>query len=373
MSAIEQTRRRAASRRRPGPHAGRRPGRHPGRKPRGLSIIELMVGLVVAMLVSLAAAGSAIMFTASQRQSMGVGGSGISAATALAALKNDAALAGLGFFGDSRYLCEKLALSDGAAVPVDAASFTPLRITAGVDDTVEVLYGNRIESGANVLLASSSDGSAAELESLLPVVVGQTVMLAPKDPGDPCLVRSVTAVTASTETTPQTLSFGNTGRHNQMAFSVAPAFDVRDRIALIGDLAWNRYRRDGNNLVLERPLAGGDPVVLTRNVIALRAQYGVAAAAAGSTTLENWVNATGGFAALDAATLPRVRALRMGVVTRSPQREKPNAAGDCEASLAKPQLFGQEIEPDVADWQCWRYRVATVVVPMRNLVLGLKE
>ena len=115
-----------------------------------------------------------------------------------------------------------------------------------------------------------------------------------------------------------------------------------------------------------------DSVVLTRNVIAFRAQYGIAAAGAGSTTLEQWVDATGGFAALDAATLPRVRAIRMGVVTRSPQREKPNAGGDCEASLDKPQLFGVEVEPDVADWQCWRYRVSTVVVPMRNLVLGLR-
>ena len=60
------------------------------RRQRGLSIVELMVGLVVAMLVSIAAAGSAMMFTASQRQGIGVGGSGIGAATALAALMSGA-------------------------------------------------------------------------------------------------------------------------------------------------------------------------------------------------------------------------------------------------------------------------------------------
>lgn len=342
---------------------------------RGLSIIELMIGIVVAMLVSLAAAGSAIMFTAAQRQGMGVGGSGIGAATALAALKNDAALAGLGFFGDGRYLCSRLALSEGATLHSDGADFTPLRITrTDGDDRIEIVYGNRIEAGTNVLLKTVSDGSSAELESLLPTAVGQTVLLAPATPGNPCLLRSVTAVTASTESTPQTLSFGADGRHNQAAFTAAPAFSepTKDSAVLIGDLAWNRYRRDGGNLVLERPLTG-ESVVLTRNVIALRAQYGVADAADGSTTLEDWVNATGGFAALDAATLERVRAIRMGVVTRSPQREKPGADGNCEASLAKPQLFGAEIEPDVADWQCWRYRVATVVVPMRNLVLGMPK
>lgn len=339
---------------------------------RGLSIIELMVGIVVAMLVSLAAAGSAMMFTASQRQGMAVGGTGIGAATALAALKNDAALAGLGFFGDTNYLCHELALSQGATVHFDGAVFTPVRITAGADDdSIDVVYGNRIESGANVLLAAASNGTSAELLSLLPVSAGDAVLLAPATPGTPCLVRTVTAVTASTETTPQALAFDAAGLHNQGAFTTLPTFAERDRIALIGALSWNRYRRDAdNNLVLDRPLTG-DSAVLSRNVIALRAQYGVAAAAAGSTTLEQWVDATGGFAALDAATLARVRAIRMGVVTRSPQREKANAAGNCEASAAKPQLFGVEIEPDVADWQCWRYRVSTVVVPMRNVVLGL--
>lgn len=353
----------------PPPRTGRRANQ------RGMSIIELMIGIVVAMLVSLAAAGSAIVFTASQRQGIGAGGAGVNAATALAAVKNDAALAGLGFFGDARYLCQDLALSDGAGVVVDGAAFAPLRITAEAsgDDRVDIVYADRVESGANVLLETASDGSSAELMSLLPVAANQAVLLAPADGAGTCLVRTVTAVAASTETTPQTLSFAAAGRHNQAAFSTAPAFAERDRIALLGDLNWNRYRRIDNTLVLERPLAGGDPVVIARNVIGLRAQYGIAAAAAGSTTLEGWQDASGGFAALNAANLPRVRALRLGLVTRSPQREKPNADGDCEASLAKPQLFGVEVEPDVGDWQCYRYRVTTVVVPLRNLVLGLKS
>ncbi len=351
--------------------AGARPGTRRGQ--RGLSIIELMVGLVVAMLVGLAAAGSAIMFTAAQRQGMGMGGSGIGAASALAALKNDAALAGLGFFGDSSYLCNKLDFSAGATLHSDGADFTPVSITAGDDaDTVDVVYGERIESGANVLLEAASDGTSAELMSLLPVSVGQAVLLAPAAAGNPCLLRTVTAVAASTDDTPQTLSFDNTGSYNQADFTVAPAFAERDRITLLGALNWNRYRRDGNTLVLTRPLSG-ESVVLARNVIALRAQYGVAAAAAGSTTLEDWVDPVDDFAALNAANLPRVRALRMGLVTRSPQREKPDADGNCEASLAKPRLFDVEVDPDVVDWQCYRYRVATVVVPLRNLVLGLRE
>lgn len=342
------------------------------RHQRGLSLVELMVGIVVSMLVGIAAAGSAMMFTASQRQGVGAGGVGISAASALAALKNDAALAGLGFFGEATFLCAKLALSVGATLHSDADAFAPIRITSGADgDTVDILYGDRVESGANVRLKSASDGTSAELMSLLPASVGQAVMLAPApgSGGDTCLVRSVTAVTASTDETPQVLAFADTGSHNKASFGTTPTYAEDDRITLLGELNWNRYRRDGDTLVLDRPLTG-DSVVLARNVIALRAQYGVAAA--GGTTLEEWADAADDFAALDAVSLPRVRALRLGIVTRSPQREKPDADGNCEASLAKPQLFGVEVEPGIADWQCYRYRVSMVVVPMRNIVLGLK-
>jgi hypothetical protein len=36
-----------------------------------------------------------------------------------------------------------------------------------------------------------------------------------------------------------------------------------------------------------------------------------------------------------------------------------------------PTLFGAAVTADVADWQCYRYRSATLVVPLRNLVLGM--
>lgn len=47
--------------------------------------------------------------------------------------------------------------------------------------------------------------------------------------------------------------------------------------------------------------------------------------------------------------------------------------GVCRASDALPELFGEVIAPDVADWQCYRFRVTTVVVPLRNLVYGLRK
>jgi len=338
---------------------------------RGLSLIELMVSLVVAMLVGLAAVGSATMFMAAQRQGIGTGGSMINASTALGALRDDASVAGLGFFGDSRYLCDRLNLSMGNTVIQDGVAFTPLRITRdGDNDRVDVVYGTQVASGANVLLNASTTGADAELRSFLPVTAGQAVLLAPRNAGDPCVVRTVTAVVDSTVDDPQRLTFAVTGDFNKTAFTTPVTYPDRGRVALLGQLRWARYRLEGTDLRLERPLAG-DPVVLVRNVMALRAQYGISNAAAGSTGLEAWQSATGGFTSLTAATLPRVRALRIGLVTRSPQAEKPNAAGVCEATQAMPALFGEAVTADVVDWRCYRYRTSIVVVPLRNLVMGL--
>lgn len=345
---------------------------------RGLSMIELMVGIVVSLLVGLAAAMSAISFTASQRQGIGAGSSAATANAALATLKNDISAAGLGFFGDSRFLCNRLNLSVGTTVHVDGALFSPVRITAGAAgtsaDQIDAVYATEVAAGTNVLLNAASDGSAAELRSYLPATVGRQVLLAPDTPSptNPCAVRTVTAVSAATDDNPQRLTFAASGGANQASFTTNAAFADKARVTLLGDLNWSRYRLVGTDLHIQQPLRGVDEV-LVRNVIGLRAQYGVAAAASGSTALESWVDASGSFASVDASNLPRVRALRVGIVTRSPQPEKPNRSGQCEASSAKPQLFETiTVEPDVGNWQCYRYRTAEVVVPMRNLVLGTR-
>lgn len=353
------------------------PELHRGRGQRGLSLVELMVGIVVSLLVGLAATISAISFNASQRQGMGAGASAMTANTALATLKNDISAAGLGFFGDSQFLCNRLNLSVGTAVHVDGALFSPVQITAGAAgtsaDQIDVVHATEVAAGTNVLLNAPSNGSAADLRSYLPASVGQQVLLAPDTPSatNPCVVRTVTAVVAANGDDPQRLTFANSGQFNQAAFTTNGSYADKARVTLLGDVSWSRYRLNGTDLRIEQPLRGVSEV-LARNVMGLRAEYGITAAAAGSTALDSWVDASGTFASVDASNLPRVRALRIGIVTRSPQPEKPNSSGQCEASAAKPQLFGATVEPDVTDWQCYRYRSAEVVVPMRNLVLGIR-
>nr|WP_246312079.1 PilW family protein [Aquabacterium terrae] len=171
----------------------------------------------------------------------------------------------------------------------------------------------------------------------------------------------------------QLVTFGNAGTHNQGVFASTPAFREQSPVVLLGNLQWNRYALNGTDLQLTRRLTG-QTATLLRNVIGFRVQYGVSNV--GSPSLDDWVHVTeGSWNTIDNANIDRVRAVRIGVVMRSPQREKPEGSnGECLTSTAKPRLFdgadSVEIEPDVADWQCYRYRSAIVIAPLRNLISG---
>lgn len=336
---------------------------------RGLSLVELLIGIIVSLLVGLAAAGSAMMFTASQRQGVGAGGASVNSISVMNGIKADASLAGLGFFDNSAVLCNTLNLSSGTTKVVDGGAFTPLQATdAGDSDQLDLLYATQVEAGSAVLLDAASDGTSADLRSLLPVSAGQAVLLAPEVTGA-CTVRTVTAVTASTLTDPQRLTFAAGGQHNDAAFTTPQTYPTRAKVSMLGAVRWNRYRVDGTGqLLLERPMGGGSAVLL-RNVVAFRVQYGVSATAT-STTLDSWVDATGAFATVTPANIDRIRALRIGVMVRSPQREKAEEDGVCRATTEAPALFGTVPGSFTgAEWPCYRYRTSTVVVPLRNYVI----
>lgn len=358
-----------------------RPGR---RRQRGLSIIEVMVGMVIALIISLAAAGSARTFTASQRQGIGAGGIAVNLTTTMATLKDDASSAGLGFFGTrdsnnvSQFACHKMHLSYKATKLFDGTAFSPMLITHGDhNDQVDLVYASSIDGGADVLLSGTAGATSAQAQSLLTAAVGQLVMLIPGSAGsssEPCLVRGVTGVTAATATTPPTpltFAFANSNDYNQAAFTNTPAFSEsnKDRIIVLGNLNWRRYRLDGTTLLYEQPILGTSSTLM-RNVMSFRAQYGVASS--GTKNDLSWVDATGSWAAVSGATVDRIRAVRFGIVVRSAQPQRPTGGGSCEASPAKPRdpldPVNTEVEPDVTDWQCYHYRSETIVVPLRNFV-----
>lgn len=363
--------------------ADRRAGRLRARQ-RGLSLVELMVAMLAALLVSLAATSGAVMFTASQRQGAGTAGAMVGAANVLAAVKQDAAPAGLGFYSDNAVLCDALRASVAGSSTRDlsvASGFAPLEVRRGTGsgtaanyDELEVAYAASVAGGGNVRLRAASTGTGADLDSFLPVAVGDAVLLVtdPAASSPVCLLRTVTAQTAATAAAAQHLDFGATGQHNATpgtwgSFSFSPQ---TARAVGLGALHWHRYYVQDRTLMLERKVENTTSALL-ENVEAFRVQLGVSAASGVAThTVTGWVDADATTWSLSRSNVGRVRALRIGVVTRSASKEKGSGTA-CTATSAAPQLFGTAVALSDADWRCWRYRTATVTVPLRNTVVGL--
>lgn len=346
------------------------------RAARGSTLIELMVGIVVALLVGLVAMGMAISFAATQRQAVGTSGVSSSGANALELLRTQALGAGLGFFGSSSYRCNRLNLSHGSSLLWDGASFSPLTVTRSSSDwgdTLTLLKASSVYGGSDVPVVTAGD-TAASLKSHLPAAVGQAVLLSPASAGTACTVRSITSITAASSSSFEQLAFASSdtdGAYNQGRFTSPASYAAGDRIALLGALSAYRYRLS-NNTLQQLDLIAGTTATLARNVMAFRVQYGVSVSASVH-ALDSWVEPTGSWAALDSSNLNRVLALRLQLLVRSTQPEKPNTSSKkCEATPSSPQLITGETYPLSETDKCFRYRLVTSVVPLRNVIAGLQ-
>lgn len=337
----------------------------------GFTLVELMVSLVISMFIVLAAVGSGKFFMVIQRQSMGAGTASGNAVTTLAAIKNDASQAALGFYVNGALACTALNLSFGTKTLVDNAALLPLSVSNSTQNLaqLDVLYADSLSAAAPALFSTSTQGSSesAALASYLPVQPGQAVMLTPTgDPGLPCTVKTAVRVDAPTPGQGSVVHFDSTGVHNQVDFQPV-TYSTGSAMTLLGAMNWSRFAVDGaGNLVMSRPILGTS-AVLARNVVGFQVQYGISDGI--NPTLNSWQYAEGAWASLDSSLMNRVRALRIGLVIRSTQVEKPDAAGNCKSTMALPKLLDRSLTLS-DNWQCYRYKTSTAVIPLRNVLLG---
>lgn len=152
----------------------------------------------------------------------------------------------------------------------------------------------------------------------------------------------------------------------------------------------------GKSLLLRTDNTGKDAkgatVVVTGETVAsgivdLQAQYGVAND--GQSTVTDWVDATddwskpapkAGTGAATTGRLQNLKAVRISLLARSTQYEKPSkgAGGTCDATSGTPGTPGNTDSWSTwatfntgkfpADWQCYRYRAFEIVLPLRNVI-----
>lgn len=378
----------------------RRSAERPGasRRQAGFTLIELMVGVLIGLLASLAVTHVLVNSEGQKRTTTASSDAQINGALALGTLQRAIQPAGYGFGAIPGVVgCALSASFNGAAVAGFPANLVPVIITdgaGGAPDSIRVLASGKSSFSIPLRITAPGYNPADPLlNQAIPVstvrgiegpqVAGGT----PVAPGDlvvaavsaaqPCELFQVTADPGATPAVPRA---DDVARWNPVGY---PAGSYADGSVLInlGEPVDVTYSIAGNGLrarTLQIAANGtpsyDGPVELFPEIVNLQAFYGKDTDGNGS--VDQWDAVT---PTTNAGWL-QVIAVRVAVVARSTQFEKENVtfanpqwdvgtAGTFPAATGCGASRCIELDIDgLADWQRYRYRVFDTVVPLRNMI-----
>jgi type IV pilus assembly protein PilW len=358
---------------------------------RGVSIIEIMIGMTVALMTTVVISQVVIQTDGQRRGSTAVADSQINGTLSLHALQREIMRAGFGFsermgmFGcpllsrvgvtdyNTRVL-EPLRIVNGGA---EGQSDTITVLSSGQSDVVspmrvtrEYLYNDlSIGVSATMGVRSVQEGGVGDMVAIIPAV---------DDAGKPCTLHQVDDV--------------NSGAISPTSESVSimPAAGYKNAATVVnlGRNAWRTYSVDARDRLVELAFepstqASAAPQEMFPNVVNLQAYYGRTATSADT---DNTVVAYDTQQPTTPQDWRRVRTVKLVVLTKSTQREKDevtkdkpvhNVGTNPAVSDAKSCPAGQagncidlKVDND-PDWKHYRYRVYDTVIPLRNLLWNL--
>ncbi len=346
----------------------------------GFSLIELMVGVAIALIALLVLTGVLMGFNAQKRTTVSSSDAQVAGGIAAYMIERDLRRAGYGINSEPLLGCN-LYLQDTSGGPSPMA-LQPVLITPGATDQVTVTYSTARHGWYYATLSPPSGSSFPGDESDLTVdnvygftvgdliAIGQNGIDANADGVTDCSLREVTAI----DTVNFRLSH-NGGTYNKPGGEGIP-YTKGARVYNVGLSSGAElpeavtYTINANNeLTMTSRQTGFQPVSIGEHIIMLRAWYCkdmVNATPSTITTCDQAIPA-------NAAAWRQVLAVRFAVVARSPNRENtvvsdaslrlwPDMTLPSGAVLTGPTTTLSE------EQQHYRYRVYGTLVPIRNLL-----
>ncbi len=348
--------------------------RNARRPQRGVSLVEILVGVVIAMLAVLVIYQ---VFSTSEQFKRNTTATGDAQQNGLMSsflLAVELASAGNAMMTAGSDLAQ---CPDTGQMAVPNASLRPIPVlitdggAANKPDSMVVNYSTTQRVIAPVLftkIALKGDNSFT-VQSPTGFAAGDQVVAI--DPGAPgaCEMTSVTAVGPVTAGTGEVVLTIGTPAVNDyggaaLLFNLGPASVVK------------RSLYDVNGGVLRSTdllTAGAAPNPIASNIVNLKMQYGIDDIGDGA--LHTWVSATGNWTPASVLAAPltppfgagvalaSIKAVRIGIVVQSEQFER--GLGDYKWSLFDGTVTGT-IPATVSPAGNWRYRVYETIIPLRN-------
>jgi type IV pilus assembly protein PilW len=376
----------------------------PPRRELGMSLIDILVGMVIGLIGMIIVFQSFNAFEGQKRATTVTNDAQESGLMALTTIEREMRLAGYGMFYQNDTICTgyRQWVNNN---PVQIDSFLPVVITNGASNASDSLTLTFSTSG----FGATPSQVQVDFKGALPEIVvdnniGNTVYKA----GDYILVGRVGQActrlqVSSVRTDPQNPRFLAL---KVEAGSTAPANPPADKLNLLlpaGGYTNDRVRPtvvanmgamrrvsyavnvDANHngrLQVEDITAGTAPVAIADGILGMQAQYGISAAT-NTQEVSSWVDAAGSWAAPAFADQGRVKAIRIAVVARSQHYEKDELTGldvvcnNTSGTNDKGPCAWRDTAGNPApifdltgksDWKHYRYRVYETIVPLRNVM-----
>jgi len=395
----------------------------PVRRTSGFSLVELLVGVVVALITLLMMVQSVSVFEGQKRVSTGSADAQENGDIAMYLIGSDIRQGGYGFVTSNGLACALY--SNGV---VSNAPIAPVRIvaaTAAASDTITVTYSDSaagaIPVGLLLPAPLPAPGGAvikAQAPSTAAVNTGDIVLLStPQVPPSPtaipvaglpttCTMAQVSAVSQAIDSIGITI--GAYPANQTLSYPPGVTYDISPQSYLydMGSLINKQYQVMCHTLVVSNPittaaapgctanpLTFNNATSVSDNIVMLKAQYGVAAAPVpagnvGGQTVVCWVNATAtgnpcdtaDWSTPSATNIQRIKAIRLAIVSRSYEPDRAHAEPNC-TNISGTQNIGPCLWPDsvanpapridlsgTPNWQNYRYRVFTAIIPLRNVI-----
>lgn len=396
---------------------------------RGFTLIELMIGLALGLVATLAIFLTVTSFEAQRRTT----GSGVdmqqNGLMALYSIEQDIRMAGYGLI-DTRNKslpCSQINAYGSASV----FSGAPIKITNGSTGN-DILAINRLNSDtggvvtggiAATLDAPFSAVGTLPLDTNIALNANDFILVSQAVPAGqaniPCtLLKVVSPVPTNnalgvvvaaagnaggdaTQTPTAFPSYAaggaaasavviNLGPNDSSLSATSTTFGSTTNEAINPRFATTKYRIQPNanssSYDLQRTTNNwGNFSIVSSNIVNVSAQYGISDAPPGAPAIApqnitHWIDATGNaYGGTNWATLSsvddikRIKAIRVAIVARSAEKvNKRDTSGSCTTTTTSPIWFDNPAIDlsGMTDWKCYRYKVYQTIIPIRNVIWG---
>ena len=347
----------------------------------GMSLVEVMVAMVIGLIGIIIITQAYITSDNFNKSTLGEGGAQVNGLLGLYAIERDARMAGYGINHSNALACGAVGWyyngnhSPNIQVgsPLSNIVIAPVYINTNADPTIPdqltIMFSSDMERAVPTSVISFASAiPQLTVDGTTGFGSGDFVLVAKRATAGACSMVRISS--APTVTQMQFLPGASTLNNPAAWGSLTGGYTTNDLVYNLGTPIVRTYYIAGSKLLVADALAqaaGAAASEIVDGVVDFRVQYGK------DTNNDTQVDTWDQTAPTTSAGWQQVQVIRMGLLARIGNYERPTAGTDCDATTTQQSWIGGDFEAvdtttSTSQDRCYRYRTFETVVPLRNMI-----